>query len=198
MLTFVLLFFLFAVLFEKGSDEGSILQQILWNLQVYALSSLACFNDYVTTGAQETPGGILIPNVIRDVFRFVGISMPEKPNLLPFAMVPIQCNTYTLLFHLYHDAGFLGVLFGLAAIGWLSTYLWLKQIIAPSPIVLFTYSIALYPLAMSMFEDAYFSSPGFWVMLWTPPIILSVILGLHRKPKLTYRRTGGPKTGLEK
>ena len=179
-LCFVLLFFLFALLLEKGSDEGSMLEQIVWNFQVYLLSSLACFNDYVATGSQQTPGGILIPNAVREVLRIVGIVMPEKPNLLPFATVPLQCNTYTVLFPLFHDGGLVGVLLGMALIGWFNTFVWFKQQLTSSPVVLFTYAVTLYPLAMSMFEDAYFSSPGFWVMLWTPPVILSIALRLKR------------------
>ena len=179
-LGFVLIFFTVALLFDKGSDEGSVFEQLLWNLRIYLLSSLACFNDYVTNGSQETPGGILIPNAVREVLKIVGFLMPEKPNLLPFAMVPLQCNTYTLLFPLYHDGDWVGVLIGLASIGLLNSYFWLKQRIAPSPNVLFTYAILLYPLAMSMFEDAYFSSPGFWLLLWAPPLLLSTLLAAHK------------------
>lgn len=197
-LGFVLIFFAVALLFEKGSNEGSVFEQLLWNLRIYLLSSLACFNDYLVNGTQETPGGILIPNALREVLKIVGISMPDKPNLLPFAMVPLQCNTYTVLFPLYHDGDWVGVLIGLVSIGLLNTYFWLKQRIAPTPNILFTYAILLYPLAMSMFEDAYFSSPGFWVLLWTPPAILSALLGAHRgithSGKLTRKRAAELKT----
>jgi oligosaccharide repeat unit polymerase len=198
LVAFVLLFFSFALLLEKGSDEGSVFAQIVWNLQVYLLSSLACFNDYVATGVQETPGGILIPNALRDLIRIMGISMAEKPNLLPFAMVPIQCNTYTVLFPLYHDVGTVGVLLGLAAIGWFNTFIWLKQSMTPSPLLLFTYAITLYPLAMSMFEDAYFSSPGFWVMLWALPAILSIVLRVFGANKPTRRPVDARDTRLAK
>lgn len=179
-LGFVLIFFAVALLFEKGSGEGSVFEQLLWNLRIYLLSSLACFNDYVTTGAQETPGGLLIPNALRALLKIIGISMPEKPDLLPFAMVPQQCNTYTVLFPLYHDGNLIGVLIGLTLIGLFSTFFWLKQRTTPTPNILFTYAVLLYPLAMSMFEDAYFSSPGFWALLWTPPTILSMLLARHR------------------
>lgn len=198
LLVFVLLFFSFALLFEKGSDEGSVFAQIVWNLQVYLLSSLACFNDYVATASQETPGGILIPNALRGLVRVLGISMAEKPNLLPFAMVPIQCNTYTVLFPLHHDVGIVGVLLGLAAIGWFNTFIWLKQTMTPSPLLLFTYAITLYPLAMSMFEDAYFSSPGFWAMLWAPPVVLSIVLSVFHAKRPNRRPVDAHSADLAK
>ena len=63
-------------------------------------------------------------------------------------------------------------IFGFMAIGFAHSFLWLRQQISGTPLALFAYAISLYPLAMSMFEDAYFSSPGFWVMLWIPPAAL--------------------------
>ena len=116
---FFSLFFLVALVFDKGGSESeSVVGQLVWNAQVYFMSSLACFNNYVVSGAQETYGGILIPNVIRQAIEFMGVTMTEKPNLLPFAMVPIQCNTYTALFPLFHDLGFPGVFFGFIANGY--------------------------------------------------------------------------------
>lgn len=180
---FISIFFLVALLFDKGGNEsGSVVEQLVWNVQVYFMSSLACFNNYVVSGAQETYGGILIPNVLRPAIEFLGISMAEKPNLLPFAMVPMQCNTYTALFPLFHDLGYIGVFFGFVAIGFAHSFLWIKQQRSSAPIILFAYALSLYPLAMSMFEDAYFSSPGFWLMLWIPPLALHLYRLVLTKP----------------
>lgn len=108
--------------------------------------------------------------------------MTEKPNLLPFAMVPMQCNTYTALFPLFHDLGYIGLFFGFVAIGFTHSYLWIQQQRSAAPIILFAYALSLYPLAMSMFEDAYFSSPGFWLMLWIPPLALYLYRLVLTKP----------------
>jgi len=166
---FLLLFFALAVFFEKGEKE-SIERSVVWNAQVYAMSSLACFNNYIATGNQEIPGGALLPNPVREILSKIEINLPLKPALLPFATVPVDCNTYTALFPLMHDGGLVGILLGALMIGVIHQYLYRKYKSSNNPIWWYAFSISLYPLVMSIFEDSYFSSPGFWVILWTPPV----------------------------
>jgi oligosaccharide repeat unit polymerase len=189
---FIVLFFLLALLLQKGGDEGSVLEQLAWNARVYLLSSLACFNDFVWNDSSLSSDGVLIPNSVRSMLRVAGIVLEEKPNLLPFAQVPVKCNTYTALFPLYHDLGIIGVLLGFMGVGWLTQFFWEYERRSRSSMSMFLYSVALYPLVMSMFEDAYFSSPGFWVTLWIPPLALFLAQRLYvelRSPRRlrTYR-----------
>ena len=173
---FIALFFSLAIMFGKG-DQDTVGTSILWNAQVYVMSSVACFNDYVLTGDQEIIGGAIAPNPVRAIFSFVGFEMPAKPSLLPFASVPLDCNTYTLLFPLFHDGGLIGVLLGGALLGLFHQYLYVKFQTSLNPLWWYIYAISLYPLVMSIFEDAYFSSPGFWMLLWIPPIIYIIFFG---------------------
>ncbi len=183
---FIALFFLLALLLQKGGDEGSVLEQLAWNARVYLLSSLACFNDFVRNDGSLSSDGVLIPNAVRSILRIVGIALEDKPDLLPFARVPVQCNTYTALFPLYHDLGIIGVLLGFMGIGWLTQFFWEYERRSRSPMSMFLYSVALYPLVMSMFEDAYFSSPGFWVMLWIPPLALFLVQRLYDELRASF------------
>lgn len=170
---FIALFFLGAIILKKGNgDVESIFEQIIWNAQVYILSSLACFNNYVETGSQSVPDGVLVPNIIREVINQVlGTSIQFKPDLHPFAEVPIQCNTYTVIFPLYHDGNIFGVIFGFFGIGIFQRYIFKLHMLSKSPMVWYLFALSLYPLIMTVFEDAYFSSPGFWMMLWLPLIM---------------------------
>lgn len=166
------LFFLVAILLGKGDGGGglSVLESVLWNSQVYLMSSVSCFNDYLVTGHQQIDGGALLPNVVRESLLNIGINIPPKPSLNPFAEVPVPCNTYTFMFPLFHDGSFFGVALGSFLIGAAHQYLYLKSAHANRPVWGYLYAISIYALFMSVFEDAYFSSPGFWVSLWMPPI----------------------------
>lgn len=186
---FVVLFFSLAILFDKG-DKESVGAGILWNAQVYVMSSVSCLNDYVITGNQEIIGGAIVPNPIRELLSIVGFAVPAKPALLPFASVPVDCNTYTLLFPLLHDGGLLGVLFGGIFLGMFHQYLYVRFKNSTNPIWWYIYAISIYPLVMSIFEDAYFSSPGFWMLLWIPPLVYVIFFELPLK-KLAHQRLQG-------
>ncbi|KAF3997446.1 O-antigen polymerase [Glaciimonas immobilis] len=182
-LIFILLFFLIAIVLVKGDDSGSIADRVLWNSQVYFMSSVACFNDFVATGAQRIDGGALLPNPLREVLSSIGVLIPPKPTLNPFAEVPVPCNTYTILFPLFHDASFLGVFIGSFLIGVLHKNLYLKFLSSNNSILWYLYAISVYPLVMSIFEDAYFSSPGFWLLLWIPPITYGIFSRVYWRNK---------------
>ena len=165
------LFFLVALLLGKGDAEGlnSALEGIFWNFQIYFMSSVACFNDFVETRNQVMDGGVLLPNAVRDVIGLFGIAIPPKLPLLPFSEVPLPCNTYTFLYPLFHDGGLFGVVVGALAVGGGHQYLYRKFSLTDSLVWRYIYAISTYALFMTIFEDAYFSSPGFWLTLLIPP-----------------------------
>lgn len=168
---FLLLFFLVAIALDKGNSNGGIVSQVAWNAQTYLLSSVACFDNYIQTGLQEIPGGALLPNAVRGLLDVIGINVLPRPALMPFVSVPMTCNTYTALFPLYHDGLLPGVLAGFFGIGLFHQLLYKWNIKSQNPVAWYLYAISLYPLCMSIFEDSYFSSPGFWVLLWLPPLL---------------------------
>lgn len=169
---FIGLFFLVALLLGKGDDGGtaSLLESALWNSQVYFMSSISCFNDYLVTGAQNIEGGALLPNPARELLSVIGLNIPPKPSLNPFSEVPVPCNTYTFMFPLFHDGSFFGVALGSLMIGVIHQYLYLKFVRTRTPAWGYLYAISIYALFMTVFEDAYFSSPGFWLLLLIPPV----------------------------
>ena len=171
-LLFVGLFFLIAIVMGKGDNDGvdSLLGSVMWNSQVYVLSSLACFNDFVITDSQRMDGGALLPNSVRELLAWGGIAIPAKPSLLPFSEVPVPCNTYTFMFPLFHDGSFLGLTAGCLLIGFIHQHMYLRFNSRNSPTWSYLYAISIYALVMSVFEDAYFSSPGFWAVLLIPPV----------------------------
>jgi oligosaccharide repeat unit polymerase len=134
------------------------------------MSSASCFNDYVVSGRQEIPGGAILPNPLRELLRIFSFDIPLKPALNPFVEVPLPCNTYTILFPIFHDGSLVGVALGMLILGLFHQFLYLRFKYSQNPVWWYLYGVSLYPLVMSVFEDAYFSSPGFWLLLWIPPI----------------------------
>lgn len=171
-LAFMALFFLVAVLLGKGTSGGGVLRQVAWNAQIYLLSSVACLDNYVQTGLQQIPGGALLPNSVRGLLDGFGVNIPLRPPLMPFVSVPMTCNTYTAVFPLYHDGSLPGVLAGFLGIGLFHQILYKWNLSSENPVAWYFYAVSLYPLCMSIFEDSYFSSPGFWILLWLPPMLL--------------------------
>jgi oligosaccharide repeat unit polymerase len=179
---FMALFFLVAVLLGKGTSGGGVLRQVIWNAQIYLLSSVACLDNYIQTGLQEIPGGALLPNSVRGLLHGFGVNIPLRPPLMPFVSVPMTCNTYTALFPLYHDGSLLGVLAGFFGIGLFHQLLYKWNLSSENPVAWYFYAVSLYPLCMSIFEDSYFSSPGFWILLWLPPVLYWLCQRAFRVP----------------
>lgn len=188
-LLFVFLFFIIAILLAKGDESGSVLENVMWNSRVYFMSSISCFNDFVATGAQHIDGGALLPNPIREILSFMGAVIPLKPALHPFAEVPVQCNTYTVFFPLFHDGSFFGIVLGLFLIGMMHQFLYKKYLLSRNPIWWYLYAISIYPLVMTVFEDAYFSSPGFWTLLWVPPICYIFFVKIQKASKSSFTQS---------
>ncbi|NYT67182.1 O-antigen polymerase [Pusillimonas noertemannii] len=170
---FVCIFFLLALIFKKGAESAdTILGMLEWNAKVYLLSSLGCFNDYIVSGNQYFDNGLLIPNPLRNLINTIlDFHIPAKPPLYPFTEVPVFCNTYTILYPIHNDLGALGVATIMSLLGIFHSYLFRLQTYSSSPTVWYFFSLSLYPLMMSVFEDAYFSSMGFWILLWIPPTL---------------------------
>lgn len=186
---FVALFFLVAILLGKGDSSEGVMHQLVWNTKVYVLSSVACFDNYIQTGLQEIPGGALIPNSIRGLLDHFGLNIPLRPVLMPFVSVPMTCNTYTAMFPLYHDGKLPGVLLGFFGLGLAHQLLFKWSVAKAQPMVWYLYAVSLYPLCMSIFEDSYFSSPGFWFLLWVPPFLhmaLVFVFKMRRRRSAAY------------
>jgi oligosaccharide repeat unit polymerase len=173
---FIFLFVFIALMLGKGSDSGinSLVAKVTWNINIYFLSSLSCFNEYIAIGSPPIPGGAILPNALRTIFLDLGIAIPLRPTLNPFLYVPVPCNTYTFLFPLFHDGGFFGVLIGGLLMGIVQQFLYLKFKLGNSPSWHYLYAISLYGMFMTIFEDPYFSSPGFWLQLLLPVFVFYI------------------------
>lgn len=187
-LSFFGLFFILAVLIKKGyGDLNNPIDILKWNLQVYLFSPLAAFNNYIKTNIPSFDSIVSIPNSVKHVLNSVGISLKDRTNLMPFVEIPLKTNVYTFFYPQYHDGGKTFVFLACFVFGFIHQFIYLLNQAINSPLTIYIFSISLYPLALTFFEDAYFSSPGIFVFQILPIVVIYIIFLLKIKfsPKAT-------------
>ncbi|MHA6907078.1 O-antigen polymerase [Ralstonia pseudosolanacearum] len=185
---FVCAFLGLALLNEKGDSSYGVYSQISWNLKIYLLNGLACFNHFVVEDFPRFDGSVLLPNLLR---KLLGVNGDPSPLVLPFVETPLPGNVYTALYPWYHDGGVAGVVVGFFCIGFLSQYLYNGR--RKSASLTFYYSLSAYALIMTIFQDQYIQAYPLWVMA-----VFSVIITSALSPRAVFerdRKNDAPKQG---
>lgn len=198
LLLFIIVFLTLAIIFNKGSGSASdsLIDQLIWNIMVYFLGGVSTLDHYIAYGIPVIDGGALLPNFVRTMLYPLAGEIPLKPSVYPFVSNPLASNTYTALFPVYHDLGVIGLVTFFFGLGAIHQAIYIKQKYEPkSGFIVYIYSLSLYPLVMTIFEEAYISSPGFWLTFLLIPTfiyLLYLINLLFLKPLiniLTLRHT---------
>ena len=95
----------------------------------------------------------------------------------PYIDTPVTTNAYSALYPVYHDMGVAGIVVVFAILGAFHQTLYLRQR-GGDPTFRYAYVFSLYPLAMTVFEEAYISSLGFWLTLLAVPVVTGGIFRL--------------------
>jgi oligosaccharide repeat unit polymerase len=176
--TFIVVFLVIAVIFKKGGENSNVFSQLVWNIQVYLLGSLSLFDYFVTNHEPIISGGTLLPNFMRTMLSPYWGDIPLKPAVYPFVSNPLVSNVYTAIFPVFHDLGYGGVTTFFFSLGMLHQGLFIKQQ-GGQPLYRYLYALSLYPLVMTIFEEAYLSSLGFWLTLLIVPVIFKSAYYVH-------------------
>lgn len=154
----------------------TITSRFTWNAQNYLLGSLAAFNHFVATGSPRIEGGATLPNVIRKVINAsYGSDIKMRPPINPYVKTPLESNTYTAIFPIYHDLGKAGIFVWFLLLGMLHQLLFKLSLASNANIFRYLYAISIYPLCMIIFEEAYISSLGFWAIFLVTPVIIQLL-----------------------
>ncbi|MES2579471.1 MAG: O-antigen polymerase [Pseudomonadota bacterium] len=160
---------------SSTSNVLTIQDKLVWNAQNYLMGSLAAFNHFVATGSPSIEGGATLPNIIRKAINLTGANVKMRPAVNPYVITPLQSNTYTAIFPIYHDMGKLGVLVWFFMLGILHQFLYKLSQFSAASIYKYFYAISIYPLCMIIFEEAYISSLGFWAIFLVTPALLQLL-----------------------
>lgn len=156
------LFGSFVVLFEKSEEGHSVMQSIWISLSSYLFNPLHGFSE-ITSDIQNWGTTMLISPGILDLF---GVEYTPIP-MMPYTNPPAVTNVYTMLWPMYYDLGFLGIIFFGLFYGFIHSYLY-RGFKSGKIYFSYLYVLSLYPLVMSIFHDVYISSVGLWLAAIIP------------------------------
>jgi oligosaccharide repeat unit polymerase len=141
-----------------GENVGSVFSSVL----DYLLGGVYAFNSVIRSG--------FMPDYGENTLRFfiaaansLGLTDSEpKPLVMPFINNPVISNVYSVYYPYAKDFWYFGILFNAL---WAYIHSWLYYRVKRNFIILFLYSILLYPLIMSFFQDQYMSLFSTWLQM---------------------------------
>lgn len=162
----ILVFAVYAFVLHKGGGEFYTLEQNLVNisnsLMSYTLGGVYAFNNFFIAGENPAYGEYTFRFFIA-LSHSAGLTDKQPVDLvMPFVYTPIMSNVYSVYYVYIKDFSYFGlVFFGL--FGYLHTRFYYRA--KRDFFNLLMYSVFLYPLVMSFFQDQYFSLLSTWMQL---------------------------------
>jgi oligosaccharide repeat unit polymerase len=165
----LVLFSTIGILLNKGGSTENNLEEnisgVFESFMVYFIGSLSAFDSFIHSNYINTYG--------ENSFRFfysmlykMGI-VENKPSDLvdQYASIPFDTNVYTIYKIYFQDFGLIFMLIIVFSMALLHTFFYLKAINGRKFMDTFIYSIMLYPLFMSFFQEQYLSLLPTWIYL---------------------------------
>ncbi|QBN19820.1 O-antigen polymerase [Flavobacterium nackdongense] len=168
-LSIIILFATIGILLNKGgSTENSLIENIsgvLESFMVYFIGSLSAFDSFLNSNYTYTYG----QNSFRFIYSMlykIGVVEQKPIDLVDqYASIPFDTNVYTIYKIYFQDFGLLFMMIVIFSMALLHTFFYLKAINDRKFINTFLYSIMLYPLFMSFFQEQYLSLLPTWIYL---------------------------------
>ena len=166
LLLVVLVFALYAFVLHKGGGEFFTLQQNLVNisntLMEYILGGIYAFNTFIKASPPLDYGENSFRFFIA-LFHSAGLTDTEpKSVIMPFIYTPILSNVYSVYYVYIKDFWYFGIII-LGFFGYLHTRFYYRA--KRDFFNLYMYSVFLYPLIMSFFQDQYISLLSTWIQI---------------------------------
>lgn len=176
----LVLFSTIGILLNKGGSTENNLEEnisgIFESFMIYFIGSLSAFDSFIHTNYVNTYG--------ENSFRFfysmlykIGVVETKPSDLVDqYASVPFDINVYTIYKIYFQDFGLIFMMIVIFSMALLHTYFYLKAINGRKFIHVFLYSIMLYPLFMSFFQEQYLSLLPTWIYLISIVMLFKVFL----------------------
>lgn len=165
----LVLFSTIGILLNKGGSIENNLEEnisgVFESFMVYFIGSLSAFDSFIHSNYTNTYG--------ENSFRFfysmlykIGIVESKPSDLVDqYASIPFDTNVYTIYKIYFQDFGILFMMLIVFSMALLHTFFYLKAINGRKFIYTFLYSIMLYPLFMSFFQEQYLSLLPTWIYM---------------------------------
>jgi len=126
----------------------------------YLLGSVPAFDSHVSGAAPLAYGENTFSGILNFFYRITGDELISP--IQDWVLVPFPINVYTGIHPLYKDFGVAGVIFGVFAIGSITSYLYLQARLGKRFYV-YLYALSLFPLLFVTFSDQYFAPVLSWI-----------------------------------
>ena len=169
---FIPLFLILGIVYGKGgsSDEkaGDNLLLSLSTAGLYVVSPINALDQQITKQREIKGTGENTLLFFQKIGQQVGIlKKKEVPTLVQeYSFVPYPTNVYTFYSSYLKDYGCLYACFMLFLFGMLHTWIYIKAITLRSTRFALYFSVLMYPLLMSFFQDQYLNLLSTWIQMF--------------------------------
>jgi oligosaccharide repeat unit polymerase len=177
---FLILFSTVGILLNNGGSTENNLEEnisgLAGNFMIYLLGSLSAFDAFIHSNYIITYGENSF-RFIYSVLYKIG-SLESKPSELvdQYVSIPFDTNVYTLYKIYFQDFGILFMMLVVFCMSLLHTYYYLKAINGRQFMPTFIYSVMLYPLFMSFFQEQYLSLMPTWIYFIFIALVVKLFL----------------------
>ena len=171
-------------LLKGGSAESSLsenVSSISENIMAYFIGSLSAFDTFINSNYTITYG----ENSFRFIYAFLNkigvtdIKLVKLEN--EFVSIPFETNVFTIYKNYFYDFGLIFMILVILIVSFIHTYYYYKAVNEKSFVSTFIYSILLYPLIMSFFQEQYLSLLPSWIYLMS--IVYIIRYGFKKNKK---------------
>lgn len=176
----LVLFATIGILLNKGGSTDNNFKEnisgIFESFMVYFIGGLSAFDAFIHSNYVNTYG----ENSFRFLYSIlykIGIVEGKPIDLVDqYASVPFDTNVYSIYKIYFQDFGVLFMMTIIFCVALLHTFFYLKAINERKFLDTFVYSVLLYPLFMSFFQEQYLSLIPTWIYLISIVLFLKYFL----------------------
>ncbi len=176
----LLLFAGVGVALGKGGNIGSSFSEN-WSAAresfvAYSVGGIPALSVYLDNQAPVVELGLNSMRTLFAVAQALGFQATVVPLVQPVVDVPMPMNVYTVYQPYIKDFGPLGGISVLFVLGFLHAVLYRRATVRkPHAIYVFLFAVSLFPLAMQVFQDSYFSLLSTWLQYGAYAVLLFVL-----------------------
>lgn len=166
----LILFSTIGILLNKGGSTENNLEEnisgIFESLVIYFIGGLSAFDYFIHSNYINTYGENSFRFIYSMLYKLKLIETKPSDLVQEYASIPFDTNVYTIYKIYFQDFGLLFMIFILFWMSVLHTFYYLKAINGKKFIDTFIYSIMMYPLFMSFFQEQYLSLLPTWIYMF--------------------------------
>jgi oligosaccharide repeat unit polymerase len=181
----LLLFAAVGLTLSKGGTLGNTFGENLATMResflTYAVSEIPALGRYLDNRGPDVELGLNTMRSIVALLHALGFQTTAAPLVQPYIDVPMSANAYTIYHPYIKDFGPFGAPAVLFVLGFVHAALYRRATVRnPHALFVFLFALSLFPLAMQVFQDMYFSLLSMWLQYGTSAVLLFVVFRERR------------------